>query len=204
MARQPATARASAETPTPPEGPKLTDVVIVQAAREIVAESGVDGLTMRDLSTKLGVALGATYHHVPTRHDLVKLVCADVYREVPTPSPDGDWAQQMKSMMLASDRAVRGYPGLSAYMMSHADDMTPVALNRAMRTVLGDAGFSAHSISVVLSALTSFGNGMAANRESLRAGAARAKVDIDQLYEDGLDMLLAGARELLSADREAR
>ena len=57
----------------------MTEAMIVRAALEIIEECGVDGLTMRPLSARLDVALGATYHRVPNKHALLVLVAKDLY-----------------------------------------------------------------------------------------------------------------------------
>jgi AcrR family transcriptional regulator len=57
--------------------PRLTEAEIVRAAEGIIEESGVEGLTVRRLSARLGVASGATYHCVPTKHALLVLVARD-------------------------------------------------------------------------------------------------------------------------------
>src|ERR1700735_5755608 len=60
---------------------------IVSAALDIIAERGVAGLSMRLLSQRLGVSLGATYRHVPNKDDLLRLVAADLYGRI---TPAGD------------------------------------------------------------------------------------------------------------------
>jgi AcrR family transcriptional regulator len=183
------------------DGTPLSDVVIVRAAREIIAESGVEGLTMRRLSSKLGVALGATYHHVPTKRALMKLVAADLYREVELPvDGDGDWAEQVKAMIVSTARVVGQYPGMAAYAMSQADDIFPVELNASLDRVLRDAGFSAHSIGVLMGALYFYGSGISTSLVPLREAKTIEGVDLTAIFEDGLDMLLAGARLRLERD----
>ncbi len=43
----------------------------IQAAREVIAESGVEGLSMRDVSRKLGISHQAPYRHFPSRDHLL-------------------------------------------------------------------------------------------------------------------------------------
>src|ERR1700722_20475670 len=76
--------------PVAVDGSGLSDREIVRAARDLIAEVGVQGLSMRRLSAKLGVALGATYHHVPPKRDLLLLVAHDLYEEVHVPEK-GTW-----------------------------------------------------------------------------------------------------------------
>jgi len=186
---------------TPPRAAGLTDVAIVRAAREIIAEAGVEGLTMRRLSARLGVALGATYHYFPTRDALLQRVLQDVYSEVRLPPAHGaDWAEQVKQLTIDTARVVGRYPGLAAYVMAHLDDVVPAAVNRAMVRILSDAGFSLESVAVVMSALYFYGAGLAANLAPMRSVRTFDRVNAAALAEAGLDMLLAGARLRLAAD----
>jgi AcrR family transcriptional regulator len=186
---------------TPPRAAGLTDVAIVRAAREIIAEAGVDGLTMRRLSARLGVALGATYHYFPTRDALLQRLLQDLYSEVDMPAGDpGDWAEQVKRLTMDTARVVGQYPGLAAYVMAHLDEVVPAAVNRAMARILADAGFSPESTAVVMSALYFYGAGVAANLVPMRSARSVDHVDVGALAEAGLDMLLAGARLRLEAD----
>lgn len=186
---------------TPPRAAGLTDVAIVRAAREIIAEAGVDGLTMRRLSARLGVALGATYHYFPTRDALLQRLLQDLYSEVDMPAGDpGDWAEQVKRLTMDTARVVGQYPGLAAYVMAHLDEVVPAAVNRAMARILADAGFSPESTAVVTSALYFYGAGVAANLVPMRSARSVDHVDVGALAEAGLDMLLAGARLRLEAD----
>jgi AcrR family transcriptional regulator len=183
------------------DGTPLSDVVIVQAAREIIAESGVEGLTMRRLSSRLGVALGATYHHVPTKRALMKLVAADLYGEVELPvGGDGDWAVQVKAMIVSTARVVGQYPGMAAYAMSQADDIFPVELNASLNRVLCGAGFNPRSIGVLMGALYFYGSGISTSLVPLREAKTMEGVDVTAIFEEGLDMLLAGARLQLERD----
>jgi AcrR family transcriptional regulator len=186
---------------TPPRAAGLTDAAIVHAAREILAEAGVEGLTMRRLSARLGVALGATYHYFPTRDALLGRVVQDLYSEVDLPAAEsGDWAQRVKQLTIDMARVVGQYPGLAAYLMAHMDDMVPVAANQAMVGILADAGFSIESAAVVMSALYFFGTGLSANLASMRSVRRFDHVDAEALVGAGLDMLLAGARLRLETD----
>src|SRR5579859_7503264 len=81
--------------------PGLDKDAIVAAALEIITERGVAGLSMRLLSQRLGVALGATYRHVPNKDELLRLVAADLYaRVVPADDTDGDEFGRAKHVML--------------------------------------------------------------------------------------------------------
>jgi hypothetical protein len=88
--------------------------------------------------------------------------------------------------------------------MTHVDDVVPVGLNQAFVRVLQDAGFSDHSVEVVMSALYFYGVGISANVLPMRGTKTFENVDAETLFADGVDLLLAGARQLLDADLAAR
>jgi AcrR family transcriptional regulator len=201
-ARVPAGAAASAEVVST----GLSDRQIVEAARQIVAESGVDGLTMRRLSARLGVTLGATYRHVPTKHALLLLVAEDLYDQIAV-ADRGTWSERVKQMMLDVAEVVRRHPGMASFMNVNARQSVPVKLNRVLVAILQDAGFNREGIDAVMAALFFYVTGMCASGfdpgASRRSAAARraAVADLQDLFERGLDILLAGAEVTLEQSR---
>jgi AcrR family transcriptional regulator len=186
----------------PAERGGLSDREIVRAAREIIAEVGVQGLTMRRLSTKLGVALGATYHHVATKHDLLVLVGRDLYSEVSLPAPKGPWNDRVKTLMLNQAAIVGRYPGMASFMMAHVDELVPTDLNATVRGILLEAGFTERGIGAVLSALFFYVTGMSAGGFADPTAKVFQGRNMQALFEDGLDVLLAGAEARLQEDRK--
>jgi TetR/AcrR family transcriptional regulator, tetracycline repressor protein len=123
----------------------LTRDDVVDAAVDLLAEVGLEGLTLRRLARDLGVSAPTLYWHVTDKRALLDHVAerllADQWRLSP-PDPGQDWADWLR------DRAVRQYRALVA----HRDAARIVAGNRptaaslpAVEQVLGtlvDAGFS--------------------------------------------------------------
>src|SRR5215218_7767246 len=62
--------------------PQLTRERVVAEALTIIAEEGVQALTMRTLAARLGVVPGALYHHVRNKQQLQDLVLDGVLAEV--------------------------------------------------------------------------------------------------------------------------
>lgn len=184
--------------------PGLSNEAIVNAAREMIADVGVEGLTMRTLSAKLGVALGATYHHVPTKHDLLLRVGEALYAEIAdVPVDSAPWDEALKTMMLRVGEVVRRYPGMGSFMIDHADELAATELNRVMTTALHEAGFSERGVAAVMSAMFFYATGMSAAGS---AGSARSfeGIDMQKLFEEGLDLLFAGARARLKDEVRAK
>jgi AcrR family transcriptional regulator len=62
--------------------PPLTRQRVVTEALTVIAEEGVEALTMRNLATRLGVVPGALYRHVRNKEQLQDLVLDGVLAEV--------------------------------------------------------------------------------------------------------------------------
>jgi AcrR family transcriptional regulator len=199
-------AETSHESAEPLESRGLSDRAIVRAAREIIAEVGVGGLTMRRLSTELGVALGATYHHVATKHGLLMLVGKDLYSEVTPPERmEGPWQDQLKTVMLNLASIVGCHPGMANFMMLHVDELIPVDLNVMVRDTLLEAGFSERSIAAVLSAFFFYVAGMMSTGSVVGPTATSIRgQNLMALFEDGLDVIVAGAEARLAEDRKQK
>jgi AcrR family transcriptional regulator len=180
----------------------LSEAQIVHAARQLIAEVGVDGLTMRALSAELGVALGATYHHVPNKRDLLLLVAQELYDEVVLPEK-GTWDQRLKKLMVSVAEVVGRHPGMASFMNSNAADSMPVELNRRVTDLLSEAGFSSRDVHAVMGALFIYVNGVISGGFGAAPPGAMT-VDVSRIFRDGLEMLLTGARARLDEGLEAR
>ncbi len=139
----------------------LTEEAIVKAARLIVAQSGTSGLTMRRLSDDLGVALGATYHHVPNRQALLRLIAKDIDRDLVLPELGArEWIDQVSQVILGYARLVSAHPGMAAEIARHPVEMTPISLNRFLAATLRNEGFSQQDTDAVMAALFFYVGGL--------------------------------------------
>jgi TetR/AcrR family tetracycline transcriptional repressor len=174
--------------------PVLTESEIVAAALEIVEESGVDSLTMRRLSAKLGVALGATYHHVPNKHALLVLIADELYGRIKIPERvDGDWRSQIREVLLNVTEVMGAYPGVAAYIMRHPTEIPLVDVMEATGDALDCAGLRDEAAARVLSALFFYLAGTIVSGaittlrpETMTSEEAAAR------FADGLDVVLTG------------
>jgi TetR/AcrR family transcriptional regulator, tetracycline repressor protein len=61
---------------------KLTKPSIVQAAFGLLDETGMDGLTVRALASRLGVQAPALYWHVPSKQALLDEMATSIWRRI--------------------------------------------------------------------------------------------------------------------------
>jgi AcrR family transcriptional regulator len=170
--------------------PGLDKDAIVAAALDIIAERGVAGLSMRVLSQRLGVALGATYRHVPNKDQLLRLVAADLYARVePADDTDGDEFDQAKHVMLQIHDLLASYPGMAAHIAQNIPEFTSEHLARLITDPLQAAGLSADEAARIVFTLILLNAGHMLIRvpAGLEDGAAAA-------FEEGVDLILRGAQ----------
>jgi AcrR family transcriptional regulator len=177
-------------------GQPLAQAEIVKAALWLIRRSGLDGFTMRDLAQRLGVTVGATYNHVGSKDDLLRLVVDKLMSEVEAvDEPEGEPLELVRAMLLRAHARFSAYPGLAAYLT--ADD-------RASPGV-------AHLATTVAAALTAAGFTTAETEEAMRvlffytAGTlvlsvprAESSQVAARHFAGGLGIILAGLNRQLS------
>jgi AcrR family transcriptional regulator len=185
---------ATLDDQAPPLKPSaLTEQLIVDAAREIVAESGTESLTARALSDRLGVSLGSTYHHVRGRDALLTLVTQDLYRSINIPDPSSrHWRAYVRELMIRVADVFSRHPGMVAFNVTHPDETHPTAVGDTLRSVLHQAGFTEESAQALMAALFFYVNGF------LQGGMAAWLADAasgsrNQIFVNALDLVLDGA-----------
>lgn len=83
----------TSQVPVAPQGAqsepsKETEAAILEAARDIMAEGGLEGLSMRAVADRIGLSATAIYHHFKGKDDLVSRVVHIGYRRF------GEYLQQ--------------------------------------------------------------------------------------------------------------
>jgi TetR/AcrR family transcriptional regulator, tetracycline repressor protein len=170
--------------------PGLDKDAIVAAALEIIAERGVAGLSMRVLSQRLGVALGATYRHVPNKDLLLRLVAAHLYAQIrPADDTDGDGFDQAKHVMLQIHDVLAAYPGMAAHIAQNIPEFTSEHLARLITDPLQAAGLSADEAGRIVFTLILLNAG-----HMLIKVPAGLEDEAAAAFEDGVDLMLRGAQ----------
>jgi AcrR family transcriptional regulator len=179
----------------------LSEGAIVAAALKLLAEQGVDGLTMRELSARLGVSLGATYRHVRSKHELLKLVTQDLYSRIEPGNPSTDGFEQAKVVMLQVHDLIGAYPGLAGYIGHHMGEFSSLPVSKILVDPLCDAGLKEEDAYRVIMALILFTSGHLLIRGSVPEWVG---MDKQAMFTEGLDLLVDGARGRVRKPRVRR
>ncbi|HVU74711.1 MAG TPA: helix-turn-helix domain-containing protein [Mycobacteriales bacterium] len=168
----------------------LTERVILDAALELIAEAGVEQMSMRQLSGRLGVSLGATYRHVATREELLALCARELWAQALRPRLEHEdpmaWVREQMSSVYT---VVSAYPGMASYMIARIDlAQSPMA---AVQQALLEAGQPPEVEEVIRLVLSFYLMGvMLAGPDIFAAiGIADPRPDIER----GLDLILGPA-----------
>jgi len=183
----------------------LTIDIIVDTACELIAESGAEQLTMRRLSDRLGVALGATYHHVANRDGLLTLVAARITDPIPLRSTNPkDWRSTLKFLMIDFAKAFAKFPGMANFHLANVEATGPETIRDQLFKMLREAGFATESAFTLMAALFFYTSGVASTELLSHDQPGLPASVVAVRFEKGLDLLLEGAAVQLRADRKAR
>jgi TetR/AcrR family transcriptional regulator, tetracycline repressor protein len=97
----------------------LGRALIASTAAEMIAEVGVDKLTMRAMAARLGVSAMALYHHVEDKDELIRMVGDDLLGKIALPDPDfGDCREHLMSIVAQTNESLLSVPGLSSVLLT--------------------------------------------------------------------------------------
>lgn len=119
--------------PGTPAGLDATQVV--GAAVGVVAEHGVDGLSMRRVAQALRVAPNALYGHVADKDALLDHV-TDELLGAPADDDDGGWRLRLDALGRQVHAALRDHPALASRLLARG---TAGPHHAALRDAAGDA-----------------------------------------------------------------
>ena len=120
---------------------------ITQAALDIARTSGLAGITVRLVATRLHVSPMAMYQHFADKSAIVDAVVNAAMGEIQQPPRDRDtpWTEWLIAQALEAIRVFRAYPGLTAFALDRgAYGVGDASLRIAdgILEVLLDVGFS--------------------------------------------------------------
>jgi AcrR family transcriptional regulator len=121
----------------------LTRERVVAEALTLIAQEGVEALTMRALSARLGVVPGALYRHVRNKEQLQDLLVDGVLAEVDCQvNHTLPWTEQIKTLAHRLRKVLEDHPGVAGLLKTR-DPLGPhsLALAEAFLLPLHNAGF---------------------------------------------------------------
>ena len=197
---------------------RLTLAAIVDAAAEIVARDGFDGLSMRNLARHCGVGAMTLYGYVATKDDLLAALADRFLSDMKLPRSKGAWDDQVAEVFRSVRRVFLAHPVLIRIVAARRIHGTAAyrgaeIVFRALRT----AGLNDEQVISAFGALTSFTVGSAQREigirssggaalpgiEALRPGEFGHVIDLagllatrdpEQDFEAGLELLITGIK----------
>ena len=89
------------------------------------------------------MALGASYRHVPNKHELLRLVAAELYASVEqADGSDGDKFEQAKRVMIQVHDVLAAYPGMAAHIAQNVPEFTSARVASLITGPLRAGGLS--------------------------------------------------------------
>lgn len=143
---------------------------ILDATMPLVAEHGIDGVSLRMVADALGISSPALYHYFSGRDDLLDRCCERVAAEVDlTVDPTAPWDDAIVAVILNMHRTFARYPGVAARVLPAqrpsraADRISVVVYELALR-----AGYSTNAAEDLLAAMrVVFGGWLLGKRSGL-------------------------------------
>jgi AcrR family transcriptional regulator len=164
---------------------RLTRERVVAEALAVIAQDGVQALTMRRLAARLGVVPGALYRHVGNKQQLHDLVLDNVLAEVDAHRDSTlGWADQLKVVAQRLRQVLEAHPGVAG-ILKIRDPLGPhsLALAEAFLGPLRAAGFHDRDAGVAFFLLVDYTIGFAVsgtptsvNEQRVRDPATRSQL----------------------------
>jgi TetR/AcrR family tetracycline transcriptional repressor len=157
--------------------PQLTRQRVVAEALTVIAEDGVQALSMRSLAARLGVVPGALYHHVRNKQQLQDLVLDGVLAEVDfNIGPSLGWTEQLKILAHRLRQVLEAHPGVAGILKTR-DPLGPhsLALAEAFLAPLQTAGFAEREAGLAFFLLVDYTIGFAVSSPSTSVNEQRVR-----------------------------
>jgi AcrR family transcriptional regulator len=157
--------------------PQLTRERVVAEALAVIAQDGVQALTMRALAARLGVVPGALYHHVGNKEQLQDLVLDGVLAEVDCRvDPSLAWTERIKLLAHRLRAVLEDHPGVAAILKTR-DPLGPhsLALAEAFLAPLQAAGFGDREAGLAFFLLVDYTVGFAVSSPTTSVNEQRVR-----------------------------
>ncbi|WP_330255106.1 TetR family transcriptional regulator [Nocardia sp. NBC_00565] len=166
---------------------------IVDNALGLIREGGVASLSMRQLSTRLGASLGATYRHLPTKEALLDLCGKALFDRCWQPLQVGeDPLEWLEQQVMNLYNVLTEYRGMAEYVVRHTRDVV-----NPVHEVLIESGFSESEAPLVATVLTLYTAG--ALLTDFEHTIAVDAPDPKAMIAAGMHFVLSGPRPVTGA-----
>ncbi|MGW3204132.1 TetR/AcrR family transcriptional regulator [Streptomyces sp. NPDC001135] len=93
---------------------------VVEAAFTVLDRQGLDGLSMRQVASELGVTVSALYVHVSSKDDLLELMYTRLFDGFTLPEPDPErWREQVRDYARSGRRRLLAHRDMARISMAH-------------------------------------------------------------------------------------
>jgi len=176
---------------TPGRRAGLSRTAVLDAANDLLAESGLAALTMRAVATRLGVAPNALYSHVVSKTALVDDLLDGRLALVTETDADGDPTGGLHAVMTSTREVLLGRPDLVPLYLARQGARGPNArrLGDIMLTLLDRAGVTGDDAQEALRVLIVYTIGFAALTTD---EGPLSDAEVGRNFDRGLRWLLAG------------
>lgn len=182
--------------------PGLTRERLVEAALEILAARGLDGLTMRSLADRLQVKAASLYWHVRDRRDLLELLADSILAGVPSVDGPPGWRRAVTAWVAAVGQAVSSQRDASRILLEVPDALERSLAFASMVEALGFAGLATQEAGdVARMVMVHVITGAAPSEDSASHQAAVAAIAVDS---GSRGVLLRGGEPMETLFRIAR
>lgn len=179
---------------------RLDRAAVLQGAREVLSETGIDAFTTRKLAAHLHVQQPALYWHFPTKADLLIALATEMLtsdKHASLPEPDESWqtflmrnARSFRDML----NSVRDGARLHAeFYPAPSDNHLESDAPKKQIRFLTKHGFSKTSAIRALMAISRYVVGVTLEEQSSEFAAASESAR-DEDFEFGLRALVTGLR----------
>jgi AcrR family transcriptional regulator len=176
----------------------LTRAAVLAAARSLLAEGGVDALSMRALARRLDVAPNALYSHVQGKTQLLDDLLDDLLAAVEVPAPDvPDPVAGITALMTSAYEVLVAHPDLTALALARQGSRGPNAARLGVVTdaLLARAGVPGPTVPLARRVLIVHIIGFAAFAAGAGDAPVLAAAEMRRGFDRGLGWLLAGMKE---------